>query len=457
MTPFKSFRARQLAPLAATAMAAGFVLSGPAAAVTPSASSAHLTAATTSVTATVASGTLLIAGTSGPDQITLRADVNDPNSLVVDTGSQTLSFDRTTFTAISADLRGGDDHFSVDPGTVSDKALTVDGGPGADTIVGSDGNDVLFGGSGADNISGGAGNDVIFAGSGNDFVDGGTGADAAFLQGGNDSFKWDPGDGSDAIDGGVGTDTLVFNGSSGNEQMSLSPNGHRAVFLRDLGNIRMDMDGVERLNLAALGGADSITVNDMAGTDFRHANVDLSVNGIPDGSADLVTVNGSNDPEHVAVRRRRLDRGRRRPDQHPRHRGRAGRSPAGQHPGRQRSGQGRSRGRRPDGHHGRSRHRPALSTSQLRRRRDSEQGSRRRRVASSRATTGHEASLASGRVTEVAPRDRREREPDLGLARTSGQHRRFTPRRTPCVPRPSSPCCSQVRPCWPPAVRAPAT
>ena len=45
--------------------------------------------------------------------------------------------------------------------------------------------------------------------------------------------------------------------------MSLSPEGGRATFLRDLADILMDMDGVERLDLTALGGND-------AGHDRRH-------------------------------------------------------------------------------------------------------------------------------------------------------------------------------------------
>ena len=55
--------------------------------------------------------------------------------------------------------------------------------------------------------------------------------------------------------------------------MSLSPEGGRAIFLRDVANIRMDMDNVERLDLTALGSNDDVTVDDMSGTDFRQADV----------------------------------------------------------------------------------------------------------------------------------------------------------------------------------------
>jgi hypothetical protein len=84
--------------------------------------------------------------------------------------------------------------------------------------------------------------------------------------------------------------------------MSLAPNGARTLFLRDVANIRMDMDGVEALDLTALGGTDAVTVEDMSGTDFRLASVDLSApTGGPDLAADTVTVNGSDDDDEIAV------------------------------------------------------------------------------------------------------------------------------------------------------------
>src|SRR5206468_2781909 len=80
--------------------------------------------------------------------------------------------------------------FDQTNGAFADEALTVDGGPGADTLFGGDGNDLLIGGPG------------------NDSVDGKKGADTALLGTGNDVFVWDPGEGSDVIAGGPGTDTM---------------------------------------------------------------------------------------------------------------------------------------------------------------------------------------------------------------------------------------------------------
>ena len=83
--------------------------------------------------------------------------------------------------------------------------------------------------------------------------------------------------------------------------MSLSANGRRAVFLRDVGAIRMDLDNVEALDLQTLAGADKVTVNDLTGTDLRQARIDLSAPGDDDHQADAVTVNGTDRADHIRV------------------------------------------------------------------------------------------------------------------------------------------------------------
>jgi hypothetical protein len=151
-------------------------------------------------------------------------------------------------------------------------------------------------------LDGGDGAELLLGGSGDDAVDGNRGADTGNLGSGRDSFRWDPGDGSDIIEGESGTDTLDFNGAGANENMQLVAEGERAVFVRDVATIRMDMDGVERLDLTALGGPDTFTVDDMSGTDFRRADVDLSgPAGDGDGQPDLVTVNGTDRRDRIDV------------------------------------------------------------------------------------------------------------------------------------------------------------
>ena len=98
----------------------------------------------------------------------------------------------------------------------------------------------------------------------------------ALLGAGDDTFVWNPGDGSDIVEGQDGTDTLLFNGANIDENIDISANGERVRFTRDVGNITMDLNGVEQIELNALGGADTITVNDLTGTDVTQVDIDLS-------------------------------------------------------------------------------------------------------------------------------------------------------------------------------------
>ena len=97
----------------------------------------------------------------------------------------------------------------------------------------------------------------------------------ALLGDGDDTFVWNPGDGSDTVEGQAGTDTLLFNGANVNENIDISANGARATLFRDVANVTMDLNGVERIQFNALGGADTITVNDLTGTDVKQVAIDL--------------------------------------------------------------------------------------------------------------------------------------------------------------------------------------
>jgi len=241
--------------------------------------------------ASVTDGTLTVTGTHHADNIALRLAPGTPRTLQVDTnddGVADFSFDFRTFHHALVDAGNGDDHVRIDQvnGAFTDVGVTVDGGDGNDTFIGGDGNEVFFGGNG------------------NDFADGNKGADSAFMGSGNDTFQWDPGDGSDLVEGGSGRDTLVFNGANAAEKMRLVPNGSRALFLRDVGTITMDLNGIERVNTTTLGGADTFSVGDLSGTDVREANVDLAAQGGGgDGQLDSVTVDGTAHRDDVQVHR----------------------------------------------------------------------------------------------------------------------------------------------------------
>ncbi len=185
--------------------------------------------------------------------------------------------------ALTINAEGGADTVDASALAASSVKLTVDGGAGNDTLAGSAGNDILLGGDG------------------NDSIDGNGGADTALLGAGDDSFIWDPGDGSDIVEGQDGTDTMVFNGAAASEHIDLSANGNRLRLSRDVGAITMDTNGVEQVNLNALGGADTVTANDLTGTGVDKLNVDLGIGGAGDGQPDHVIVNGTNGADAIKV------------------------------------------------------------------------------------------------------------------------------------------------------------
>ena len=197
-----------------------------------------------------------------------------------------FSIDIGTSESLVLNANGGDDSFSATGNLASLIAITVDGGLGNDTVLGSNGADHLLGRDG------------------DDFVDGQQGNDVAFLGVGNDVFQWDPGDGNDNVEGGDQFDTILFNGSALGETFAASANGGRLLFTRNIGNIVMDADDIEALDLNARGGADTTTVGDLSGTDVAEVNVDLA--GVPgsgtgDAQADTVTVNGTNAADSIGV------------------------------------------------------------------------------------------------------------------------------------------------------------
>ena len=64
----------------------------------------------------------------------------------------------------------------------------------------------------------------------------------------------------------------------------------------------MDLNGVETVDFNALGGADTITVDDLAGTDVTDVNLNLgAAGGAGDGAADTVIVNGTNGDDVINV------------------------------------------------------------------------------------------------------------------------------------------------------------
>ena len=91
---------------------------------------------------------------------------------------------------------------------------------------------------------------------------------------------------------------MVFNGANIAERMEVSANGSRVRFTRDVANIVMDLNGVESIAANALGGADTLTVDDLTGTDVTNVADNVGAN---DGAADNVIVNGTSGDDAVSV------------------------------------------------------------------------------------------------------------------------------------------------------------
>jgi Ca2+-binding RTX toxin-like protein len=228
--------------------------------------------------------TVEVNGGGGAEQFTatangtrVRFDRLDPAPFSIDVG---------TSESVVLNANGGDDSFSATGNLAALIKLTVDGGAGLDTILGSNGIDLLLGGEG------------------NDFIDGQQGNDVALLGAGDDTFQWDPGDGSDAVEGQDGNDTMLFNGSAGAELFEASANGQRVRFTRNLGNIVMDLNDVESVDLNTLGNTDTTTINDLSGTDLVEINVNQAgrIGGTAgDAAADGVIVNGTSGDDIIDV------------------------------------------------------------------------------------------------------------------------------------------------------------
>jgi Ca2+-binding RTX toxin-like protein len=226
-------------------------------------------------------------GDSAADSATVNG-TNDPDDIQIDAFGGVV------------EVIGTAPAVQIEHAEAANDKLTVNGLGGADTITGGPGLAALIqlvinGGTEVDLLTGGDGNDRIVGQQQNDSMLGGDG---------NDTLVWNPGDANDLIEGQAGNDTMEFNGAAGNEAFVASAVAGRLRFTRDLGNIVMDVDGTETVDLRALGGKDTADLDDLTGTDVTKVNVDLADaigGGAGDAAADTITVNGTNGPDNIAV------------------------------------------------------------------------------------------------------------------------------------------------------------
>lgn len=122
---------------------------------------------------------------------------------------------------------------------------------GNDTVIGSDGRDIIYGNSGNDNITAGEGADVVYGGADDDYISGDGGDDILWGEEGNDTL--DGGSGNDYLFGGAGDDTYVFAQNYGRDIME-DDNGVSTVKLggelttEDVSAYKIGDEAVIRIN-----------------------------------------------------------------------------------------------------------------------------------------------------------------------------------------------------------------
>jgi Ca2+-binding RTX toxin-like protein len=235
----------------------------------------------------------IVRGTRGDDTVIAKGSATDAIVTGLAAAVKVVGGDGTR-DALEIRTVGGQDTVRASAYDSQASKLTVDAGTDDDTLIGSPGADVLEGGGGADTIKGGDGNDTIQGDAGADTLQGGPG---------DDQFTWNPGDGNDTVLGQSGQfDTVIFTGTDASERIDLSANGGRLSLTRNIGNIALDVNRVERVVLKPLEGADRVFVHSLVGTDVNTVGVDLE-RGSNQGdlAPDTVTLDGTDQADTFLV------------------------------------------------------------------------------------------------------------------------------------------------------------
>jgi Ca2+-binding RTX toxin-like protein len=196
------------------------------------------------------------------DTLDLRFS-GDDNDIVLSTSGSKVSV-AGLLTEITVDHAGKTD------------GLTIQAGIGADDIDAS----AVAAGKIALVLRGQQGDDTIVGSAGNDRVEGGDGDDIVSLGLGNDLFIWKAGDDDDTIEGEGGTDTVQVKATTALDIIAISALAGRVQVAAPAG--LLDMNDVERLDIQAAGGGDSIIVNDLAGADLKQVSIGLALDGKDD-------------------------------------------------------------------------------------------------------------------------------------------------------------------------------
>jgi Ca2+-binding RTX toxin-like protein len=177
-------------------------------------------------------------------------------------------------------------------GSVANNAITtkitagvvsISGLPTLLTIARADGDRVAIdSGAGDDSINVSAvptkiiGQFDLFGGTGNDTVRGSVAADNLAGGDNNDLLLWNHGDGSDNIIGGAGFDTLRLTGAAVADSILLGSIGGQTKLIHGPDGAILTLQEMERVQIATLGGADVVLVQNLAGTGIGEVAIDLA-------------------------------------------------------------------------------------------------------------------------------------------------------------------------------------
>ncbi len=222
---------------------------------------------------------------SGADTFTVSAS-NDDKAFTIDGG---IGIDTLDYGAISEAITltmAGSVDATVVVGNVdaNDDVIrnieNIKGSKLSDTITGDTGANILWGNEGGDTLSGGAGNDVIYGGADNDTLYGGSGSDSIYGDAGDDSIviAAEDIDGSyDRYDGGTGSDTIDYSILSQNLTVTLngSSAGSATTSSSNIGS-----DAIYNIeNIVAGSGDDVLNGDSQANTLIGNAGSDIIKGG----------------------------------------------------------------------------------------------------------------------------------------------------------------------------------
>ena len=198
-------------------------------------------------------------GDAGADETLVTGRNTTDDMTVANNGAGRVLFTRAAPGGFTIDI-GTTEKLSLTPFAGDDKLVTaadvtlplsVDAGPGIDTITTGAGADLIQGGDDADVLNGGAGGDRILGNPGNDVVNGGAG---------DDTLVWNNGDGTDDMNGDDGLDRIEDNLGAADDVAQVKAVNGMVRFDRVNAPFGLNIATSEVLELNTFGGNDTLDV-----------------------------------------------------------------------------------------------------------------------------------------------------------------------------------------------------